>query len=526
MCPLSPGPGAQTRSHDDELCAALRDPSSYPMPVTVIEERETHISHVFLAGPWVYKVKKPVDFGFLDFSTLSRREHLCREEVRLNRRLAPDVYLGVVPIAYDAGGQLRVEGEGDVFEWAVKMRRLDDDHSLRSRLHDLDVGIVDRVARRLAAFHSAQPSTEEARRNGSFDVVAGNARENFSQTMPHIGRTVHAAVHRRLTEHTEAALTRHAALITARAAAGMPRDTHGDLRLEHVYLEEEALTVIDCIEFNARFRYADPVADIAFLAMELGLYGRRDLVQPLLDGWFAAMDDPSGRELLPLYAAYRAIVRAKVDGFALSEATGPRATALLTRARAEWMEALHWLEAPVERPAIVAIGGLPGTGKSTLARAVAAAANFEVIRSDVVRKELAGLEPTTHTSSAFGAGLYSPEWTDRTYAACLERAEQIVFEGRRAIVDATFGSPARLDAAVALARRLNVPLVVLECTTSPELVHTRLDARVGDASDADWGVYKRAEPAWTPLAGAVRIDTEDNGAPQALAELRRRALHG
>src|SRR5262245_43685271 len=401
------------------LIEALCDPAAYPDPVERVEVRQTHISIVFLAGPHVFKLKKPVNLGFLDFTTPEKRRHYCEEEVRLNRRLAPAVYLGVVPIA-QTPDDLRVEGRGEVVEWAVKMERLPDDASLLSRLGRGEVGpeLVATLAQRIARFHAASEGGPRVAAFCRCDVVARNARENFEQAAPQVGVTTSRAVFGRLRTLTEETLGRLRNLIEARAERGVPRDTHGDLHLDHVYHFPDRpppgdLVAIDCIEFNERFRFADPVADAAFLVMDLVFRGRRDLAEVFADAYFGASGDAEGRALLPFYTAYRAAVRGKVEGFELSEKEIPaqERTDAAARSRAHWLLALGELEEPGQRPGLVLIGGLPGSGKSTLARGLAERANFTVIRSDVDRKELAGQSAETPARGGLDEGIYSPEWT-------------------------------------------------------------------------------------------------------------------
>jgi aminoglycoside phosphotransferase family enzyme/predicted kinase len=510
-----------------ELLNALSQPEAYPYVVAHVEVRQTHISLVFLAGPWVYKAKKPVQLGFLDFSTLERRHHFCQEEVRLNRRLAPSVYQGVVPVVRDGRG-LRLEGEGEAVEWAVKMVRLPDDATLEQRLRCGEVGAEELrgLARRLAEFHAHAEAGEHIVAFGQWEVVARNARENFQQSEPLIGRTVHRDVFRRVQALTEAHLAELAPLIRRRAEQGHTRDTHGDLRLDHVYLTPDVV-ILDCIEFNERFRFADPVADMAFLVMDLQYHGYRALARLFTEAYLEAAVDQEGRQLVPFYTAYRAVVRGKVEGLKLLESEVPDLDkqALLRQARAHWLLALLELEEPNQRPCLLLVGGAPGTGKSTLARGLAERAGFEVLRSDVVRKELAGVRAVGRAAQ----DIYTPDWTERTYAECLARALDLLFQGCRVLVDATFREERRRQGFHQAAREAGVPSLYLECRAPAEVVRERLRQRRDDVSDADWEVYLNLVQSWEPASTetqqlTVIIDTggdRDDAMASALDALRR-----
>ena len=519
-----------------ELIAALSDPRIYPHPVATVEVRQTHISVVFLAGPFVYKIKKPVNLGFLDFSSLEKRRHFCEEEVRLNARLAPGVYRGVVPISRRGSG-LAVEGSDEAVEWAVKMERLADEATLEHRLRHgtVDDATVSKLARTIAAFHRHAERSERIAACGSFDVVAANARQNFAQSAPQRGVALSPTVFDNLQRLTEEVFGQQRALIEARARRGVPCDTHGDLRLEHVYLFPDHkppadLLIIDCIEFSEQLRFADPVADMAFLVMDLKFHGRHDLARTLIDAYFLASDDQEGRTLLPFYCCYRAAVRGKVEGLKMSEPEVPEAERLesLGRARQYWLLALQELEPPGQRPGLVLIGGLPGTGKSTLAAELAARAGMSVIRTDVVRKELAGVPAAPSSGQAFEHGIYTREWTERTYQECLRRVEQLLFKGQRVAIDASFREEAWRRAFLDGAKRWGVGAVFLLCHAEADTVRRRLDARRGDASDADWKIYLQAAQAWQDPEPATRtamrtIDTHsDSPRPldQALSALR------
>jgi aminoglycoside phosphotransferase family enzyme/predicted kinase len=514
------------------LIEALTKPAAYPDPASNIQVRQTHISIVFLAGAYAYKIKKPVTFGFVDFSTLERRRHFCDEEVRLNRRLAPDVYLGVVPISRE-GSSVRVGGPGEVIEWAVKMRRLPEEATFHERLQrdELDSGLVERFARRLADFHRASAGAPVPADLGRFATIAGNIRGVFSQASGQIGTTVSRPVFERLRTLTEQALAQWAPLIEGRASRGMTRDAHGDLHLDHIYWFPEHrppgdLVIVDCIEFNDRFRFIDPVADMAFAYMDFLFHVRADLANVFAEEYFRASGDKEGRALLPLYTAYRAAVRGSVEGLHCAEAeiAEQEKTVKLEQARRHWLLALAALEEPQRRPCLVLVGGLPGTGKSTLAQGLAVRAGFAWIRSDEVRKELADLPIGQPVPPESQPDLYNPGHTERTYRTCLHRAQERLFEGKRVLVDATFREERQRRAFLDAARAWGVPALLLLCRADLETVRARLASRRGDASDADWAVYLQLRERWEKPEASCRYIRELPAGADAAATLDA-ALH-
>jgi aminoglycoside phosphotransferase family enzyme/predicted kinase len=513
-----------------DLIEALSLPTAFPYPAGAVAVRQTHISVAFLAGSYVYKVKKPVNLGFLDFATLPKRQHFCQEEVRLNRRLAPHVYLGVVPVVRTGNG-LRFEGEGEVVEWAVKMQRLPDEATLHERLQRGEVGaeLVESLAHRIASFHREAQADERIAAFGRFEAVRRIILDIFPQGESQIGTTVSEAVFRRVRTLTEGALAQLRPLIDTRAARGLTRDCHGDLHLDHVYYFPDNqppadLVIIDCIEFNERFRFTDPVADMAFPAMDLAFHGRRDLARAFADAYFRAASDEEGRALLPLYTAYRATVRGMVEGLELSEKEVPETerTAAWGRARAHWLLALTELEEPGGKPCLLLVAGLPGTGKSKLARGLAERARFSVVRSDVVRKELAGIAEHVRTPPRLREAVYTPEWNERTYAECLRKAEQFLFEGQRVLVDATFREERQRQAFLNAAVGWGALAGILLCQAKPETVRRRLGLREEDASDADWSVYLQIAANWeemgTSTAQGVHPVSTDGSPEQALSQ--------
>lgn len=509
----------------DRLLRDLASPAAYPHPVDHVEVVQTHISLVFLAGERVYKLKKPVDLGFVDYSTLARRRACCEAEVTLNRRLAPDVYLGVVPVTARRG-RLRLGGSPRAaLEWAVVMRRLPDARTLAALVEAdaADAPLLERVGRRLAAFHREARGGPDVARWARHEAVAANCRDNLRDVRPLVGAALSARVLDRLARLTELRLLELRSTIEARAAAA--RDGHGDLRLEHVHVPADPAAdprVIDCVEFSEALRCADPASDVAFLAMELLRAARPDLAAVFLRAWQDAAGDAGARAVLPFYVGYRALVRAKVDGFTARAAEVPAAqrARAVARARAHALLALGALAPPAHRPALVLVCGLPGTGKSVLARALAEAADLVWVRADAVRKALGREAGVTSTrGGAWGEGLYAPSWSDRTYARCLDLAEWAAFEGRRVVVDACFASEARRRAFLDAARAWGVPALVLHLEAPAEVARARLDARGPDPSDADRATHARMTAGWEPFGPATArvVRRLEAGGPPPLA---------
>ncbi len=317
------------------LRQALLNPTIYPERPRNVEFSETHISLLFFTENHVYKVKKPVDFGFLDFTDLERRKFYCQQEVELNRRLSSGVYLGVVEITEDDGA-ITLDGRGEVIEYAVKMRRIPEDRLMSRLLEENKVTdqMIARVAEKLADFYSAAETNREISGYGKPDRIRQDTDENFQQTRAYIGLTISPRGFEAIQESTNAFLREKRATFGRRMAEGKIRDCHGDLRSEHIYLEDEIL-IIDCIEFNERFRYTDVAADIGFLAMDLDYRGRRGLSNRLINSYMRRSGDQDILEVLDFYKCYRAYVRGKVESFRLDDPNIPpdEKRGAITRAR-------------------------------------------------------------------------------------------------------------------------------------------------------------------------------------------------
>ncbi len=468
------------------VCDLLRPEAYGRDPTAIIDLRTTHASWVFLVGDDVWKVKRPVELGFLDFRTVESRRRACEEEVRLNRRLAPDVYLGVEPIRETPAGHA-LAADGPIVDWAVHMRRLPDDASARALLArgQLDAHAIEEVAGVLADFfEKADPMPLF----GARSTLVANLEENFAQVTPFVGDLVDLETLTQVRDFQRAMLSRGQAQFMGRMADQKIREGHGDLRLDHVYFlpvgAGRRIVIIDCIEFNERFRCGDVAADVAFFAMELEAARRPDLAAGFLARFAEASGDFGLYGVLDFYLSYRAWVRGKVAAFLAADPTtapGIR-TEARDRARRLFGLARSFSGAPVDRPFLIAVGGVIGSGKSTLADALGRELAVPVISSDRVRKAAAGIAPTTRAD----AHVYDREYRDHVYAEIARRAADVLDSGRGVILDATFARRHWRELAAKTAAARSADFVFIESTcTDRELLRQRLYARRGGASISD-----------------------------------------
>ncbi len=442
---------------------------------------ETHISWVFLGAAEVFKVKRPVDLGFLDFTTLEKRRRACDAEVRLNRRLASDVYIDVVPIAVDDEGVHEIAGRGEVVEWAVRMRRLADDRRADTLLQAglLEESHVVELAAHIARFHGQARCDTETSRHGDVATIRRNVKENFEQTRGSI-RDYLTGQQARAIETWQLDALAEERNFEERVERGRVRDGHGDLRLEHVYIDPDgSITIIDCIEFNERFRYADVCADVAFLSMDLAWHGRVDLAERFLARYARESNDYDLYSVVNFYESYRAFVRGKVASLLAddAEASAEARERARREARRYFMLALAHERPPLVPPCVVAVGGMIASGKSRSAATVGQLLAAPVISSDRVRKHLAGRKPSDSIRNDPWTGAYSASATDAVYAELWRLADIVLSSGRPVVLDASFRSAATRAAARHLANRHGVPFSFVECSAPREIVLERLEKR-------------------------------------------------
>lgn len=505
---------------------ALRDPACYPHPVSRVELLETHISWVFLAGDYAYKIKKPVKLGFLDFSSLAARRHYCDEELRLNRRLAPELYLGTVAITGDHRAP-HIGGNGETIEYAVKMRRFEQSALLDAALARGEVApaTIAALARKIAEFHAGAPNAAAAPELDAAGAALAPALDNFAQMLPLLDAPQDIAELAGLRDWTLREHSRVAAQAADRQATGRVRECHGDLHLGNAVLLGGVATPFDCIEFSPALRQMDVISEVVFLAMDLEVHGRRDLAWVFLNAYLEHTGDYGGVAMLPFYLVYRALIRAKINLIRASQhdATGEQ----VLRARKAYHRyiACAVSYSTARRGAVVITHGLSGSGKTTLARVIAPALGAVSVRSDAERKRLHGLSALARVGSASGAGIYGTDATARTYALLARHARSIASVGFPAFIDAAFLKCDQRAAFLDLARELKVPFAILNIITPHELLHARLAARAvqnSDASDATLAVLESQIANEEPLSAgelefAITVRADDDAANNAAA---------
>jgi uncharacterized protein len=519
-----------------QLLAFLSDRRSYPHRPRNVRLIQTHASYVFLAAPYVFKVKKPVNLGFLDFSTLEKRRYFSEREISLNRRLSPDVHLGVVPI-YLREGALTLEAGSVVVEYAVKMRKLEDRYFLSRLLkrNKVGTGELDRIVSTLKAFYESQKPADDIVKWGRIDKLRISTRENFRQAKIFVGTTISMPAFETIRLYTNNFYRCNARLVESRVRERRIGDCHGDLHLDHIHLTPTKLSIYDCIEFNDRFRYIDHANDIAFLAMDFDYQGRRDLSQYFTKRMADALCDQGILELMDFYKCYRAFVRGKVESLQGAATRVKRDwTSICARARRYFRLALQYAVCGSE-PTVVIIMGRAGSGKSTLANSLGRELGWEVFSSDRIRKELAGAPLYKRGGAVARRRLYTEAMARRTYEALVRNATKRALEGRSSILDATFSRRRYRKMVKYLLERKGLSYCFVEAQAPDAAVKQRLARRksrqISDARLEDFEaltrLYERPvelatrELVTVSTAKALEVTTTDT-----LKELTLRASRG
>lgn len=527
------------------VIGALRRRKVFPDGGEAIGRVRTHISSVFLTSEFAFKFKRPVDVGFADFRSLESRKHFCEVEVRLNGRLAQGVYLGVLPLFRDPGG-FTFDRVGSPVDYCVVMRRLPPESMLDLRLKRGWVTPEDlrALAEVLWDFHRKTGARDDLKRYGDLAVIRENWEENFQQTRHLIGNALSGQDFHAIRGAVEAFMVRNEGLFRERVEEGQIRDGHGDLRCEHVHMGPDGIRIIDCIEFNDRFRFGDVANDLAFLLMDLTALGHPEASRLVLAHYLSLSGDAHLPRLVPFYACYRAYVRGKVAGFKLGDRDldpGER-DALLNKA-ASFFRLAGAFARQMHPPVLVLVAGLMGTGKTTLARMLSEATGMDHHNSDSIRKALpddpaltpspeggAGKPPgpgkpgRDHSEAEFGGGIYTPAWNARTYEALLARGVEALQAGRSVVLDASFARQADRERAFQMAASEGARAVFIECRLDEEAALRRLKDRWEEGaspSDGRVELYPRQKAAFEPIApspGVRHLVAHTDRAPEALVQ--------
>lgn len=495
-----------------QLIAALRDPGRYPHPAKAVRVIETHISWVLLAGRYAYKIKKALNLGFLDFSSLQDRRFYCAEEIRLNRRLAPQLYLDVMPICGSPQQPLLAMGSATPIEYAVRMRRFSSGRQLDRLLarDKVQPRHIDSLATLLARFHRSLPAVAPDAPApdapyGSATAIRAAALQNFAQLPALLEDEQAADSLAALQAATEAELSACAAFFVQRHAQGYVRECHGDLHLANIALIGEQAVPFDGIDFNPALRWIDVISDAAFTFMDLLHYGRPQLAYRFLNAYLEASGDYAAIRGLRLYTAYRATVRAKVS--AIRAAQGGIRPSEKDAALAACGQYLELAASSLQRrrPALIITHGLPGSGKTTFAQAALERLQAIRIRSDVERKRLFGLAALDHSRDhpVVGNTMYSAAASRRTFERLHDIARDILAAGYTVIVDAAFLRKNERDMFRALATEMALPFAIAATEAAPQLLQSRIAQRMAqadDASEADLAVLAMLQKVQEELA--------------------------
>ena len=465
---------SSTAVTSDKLVRFLRRPENYGDGTCAVDFKETHISWVALTDRRAYKVKKPVCFPFLDYSTLELRLHACREELRLGRRLAPDVYLGYVPIAVGPLGKLQFGGDGPVVNYCVVMKRLPETRMLDRLIREQTAtrADIDRLLSVLVPFYAKAVRGPAIDQHATASAIETQGRENLAT----IGSTDHGlpgSMFKRVRASQLQFLKLSAAVFAERVRSGRICEGHGDLRPEHVCMVDPPV-VFDCVEFSLPLRSADVISELAFLAMELDFLGVPDLATALIESYKTRTCDAVPDTLINFYKSYRACIRAKVDLLRAGQLTGPAAEQARTHAR-RYLQLASYYATEFYRPKLFVMVGATGTGKSSIANALADALSLEVVRTDAIRHELGGQRMP---DAGYREGIYSDSMTIRTYETLFDRAETLLREAVSVLLDGTFRDARQRDRAVELAQRHGADIHFVCCRCPAEIARARIAQRI------------------------------------------------
>ncbi|MEH6456554.1 MAG: AAA family ATPase [Cocleimonas sp.] len=486
-------------------------PDVYDHAVGKIELIETHISWVVLTGDFVYKIKKPVDFGFLDFSTLAKRKEFCEQEFQLNRRLAPDIYLGVVSINGTIDKPVISKGldNDKSFEYAVKMKQFSQSSQLDNMLAEgnLTVELIDALALMVADFHKHTVVSNTHDSYGKKDKIYNPVTENFELINESLKTNAYESKLTAIKKWSLKEFTKLESVFQQRKRDGFVRECHGDMHLRNLAWINDKPVAFDCIEFNPDLRWIDVISEIAFLIMDLQDREQQHLANRFLNKYLEITGDYRGLKVLPFYLCYRAMVRAKVDALRIGQLNQDSEIIQdeFKAFESYFHLAISYTKSP--KPALIIMRGLSASGKSTVSQQLLEKTGAIRLRSDVERKRMFGREIGDKVASDIDKGIYTADASEQTYAKLLELASKIITSGFSVIIDAAFLQHQQRISFQNLASHLVIPYTIIEVTAPIKVLQQRIIARKNDASDADLSVLNNQIERWKPLYENERMDS-------------------
>lgn len=510
---------------DEQFILELQNPNTFGLKKdTPLPMIQTHISRIILTGPFAYKIKKPVNFGFLDFSTLEKRKKYCYEELRLNSYLCPDLYEDVIRLTettYD--NKLEINGEGSIVDYAVKMKQFPQENMMTNLLKKqlITTDHIDILINQLVTFYKKSESTEEIKSYGAVDAIKKNIVENFQQTKNKINHTISLKHYQHIKKANELFFSLGKDYFEQRRREGFIKSCHGDLHSGNIVLFNDSLCIFDCIEFNKRFRYIDVASDIGFLAMDLDIQNYPFLSSYLIQEYIKKSNDHSLLNMVNFYKSYRAYVRGKVLGFQLDDphSTKEKKQSLLHQISTYFSLSAYYadlmtLQVRKHKPLLFMMSGLTGTGKSTVALKLSIDYNATVINTDVVRKKSAGIDTYEHHLDDPNTGLYSPNQVHQTYETVIAKALELLSQGNNIVIDATFQKQRYRKMVQTLSEQSNAVFIPVFCTCQETTAKKWLDERLKTktVSDGRWEIYqmqKKSFEAFTDDEKPITIHTDN-----------------
>jgi aminoglycoside phosphotransferase family enzyme/predicted kinase len=503
-----------------DILESLKKPAFFGSNVQSVEIIQTHISFVALTGQYAYKVKKPVDYGFLDFSTIEKRKYFCQEELRLNKRLCPNIYIDVLPITRD-NGKLKLNGDGEPVDYTLKMKQFSQDEIMTNLIKQRKIckNSIKEICNILIHFYKSQRQFKNIDRYGELDEIKKNINENFNQTKSLIDITIKKSTYDYIKKNTSKFIEIKKHAFKNRIRGGHIRDCHGDLHSGNIVISNDDIYIFDCIEFNKRFRYCDTASDIGFLAMDLDYLNKPYLSSYLINQYIKKSRDYGILDVLNFYKSYRAYVRGKVIGFKLKDTNIPKnlkqeiiKTTHKYFELSRYYAALLSVEVQNKKPLLFIVSGLTGTGKSTLSSKISIDYNTHIVNTDVIRKEIAGIDKYERHHDEINTGLYSSKKIDYTYEKVIEKASDYLKTNENVLLDATFQKRKYRDMARNIAKENDALLIIIQCICSEYIAKKWLKERLKKrtVSDGRWEIYMDQKKNFEPFSvdeNFINIDT-------------------